>query len=95
METQARVREAQKPAGARGRAGVAARFPFGDRVAGLPPLATAAEVANLLRTSRKAVYLMAARGQLPGVIKIGRRTLFETEALLDWLDQKRVPSPKE
>ena len=61
----------------------------------VPMLSTAAEVAVILRTSRKAVYIMAERGLLPGVTKIGRRVLFRTAVLLDWLDQKRVPSPKE
>ena len=38
-------------------------------------LLTADEVAALLRTSRKAIYAMAERGLLPGVIRIGRRLL--------------------
>ena len=35
---------------------------------------------------------MMARGQLPGVIRIGRRVLVRADELVDWLDQKRVPS---
>ena len=58
-------------------------------------LMTAAEVAALLRTSRLAVYAMAERGQLPGVIRIGRRLLVRREDLVSWLDQKRAPSPLE
>ena len=61
----------------------------------VPMLATAAEVAMILRTSRKAVYLMAERGLLPGVTRIGRRILFRTDVLLHWLDQKSASSPKE
>ena len=61
----------------------------------LPMLSTADEVAVILRTTRKAVYVMAERGLLPGVTHIGRRILFRTDALLDWLDQKRAPSLKE
>jgi hypothetical protein len=38
---------------------------------------------------------MAERGLLPGVVKIGRRLLFRSDELIDWLDQKRAPSPKE
>jgi excisionase family DNA binding protein len=38
-------------------------------------LLTADEVAELLRTSRKAVYAMVERGQLPGVRRVGRRLL--------------------
>jgi excisionase family DNA binding protein len=64
-----------------------------ERVKALPLLSTADEVADLLRTTRLAIYAMAARGQIPGVTRIGRRVLFRTEELLDWLDQKRTPSP--
>ena len=62
---------------------------------GLPVLMTAEEVATLLRTSRKAVYCMADRGQLPGKTRIGRRVLFRTRQLVDYLDRKCCPSPKE
>ena len=62
---------------------------------GLPVLLTADETADLLRTSRKAIYVMAERGQLPGVTRIGRRLLFRRDTLLDWLDQKRAPSLQE
>jgi excisionase family DNA binding protein len=62
---------------------------------GLHVLLTVTEVAELLRTSRNAVYAMSERGQLPGVTRIGRRLLFRRDALLDWLDQKDAPSPKE
>jgi len=58
----------------------------------LPLLATVDETAALLRTSRKAVYSMVERGQLPGVTRIGRRVLFRRPALLDWLRQKSTPS---
>ena len=61
----------------------------------LPRLLNADETADLLRTTRTAIYAMAARGQLPGVRRIGRRLLVKTDELLDWLDQKRAPSPKE
>ena len=58
-------------------------------------LLTPDETADLLRTSRRAVYAMTERGQLPGVTRIGRRVLYRRDDLLDWLDQKRTPSPKE
>ena len=61
----------------------------------LPMLLTVDEVAQALRTSRKAVYVMAERGQLPGVTRIGRRLLVRHDALLDWLDQKRTWSLEE
>ena len=61
----------------------------------LPHLLTADDVADLLRTTRRGVYAMAEREQLPGVIRIGRRLLIRSDDLLDWLDQKRAPSLNE
>ena len=61
----------------------------------LPHLFTTTEVADVLRTTSKATYAMIARGQLPGVIRIGRRVLVRADELIDWLDQKRVPSLEE
>jgi excisionase family DNA binding protein len=61
----------------------------------LPVLLTAQEAAELLRTTRRAIYAMIERGQLPGVIRVRRRVLVRADNLLDWLDQKRAPSPEE
>jgi excisionase family DNA binding protein len=61
----------------------------------LPLLLTVDEAATLLRTTRRAIYAMIERHQLPGVIRIRRRVLFRADDLLHWLDQKRAPSPKE
>ena len=47
----------------------------------VPTLLTATEIAGLLRTSKKAVYAMIERQQLPGVVRIGRRVLIREEAL--------------
>ena len=55
-------------------------------------LLTPTEVAERLRTSRKAIYTMVERAQLPGVVRIGRRLLIREDALLDWLRQKSTPS---
>jgi excisionase family DNA binding protein len=60
-----------------------------------PVLLTVDEAADLLRTTRRAIYVMVDRRQLPGVTRIGRRLLFRADDLLDWLDQKRAPLPKE
>ena len=62
-----------------------------------PPrvLLTVDETATLLRTTRRAIYTMIERRQLPGVIRIRRRVLFRADDLLHWLDQKRAPSPEE
>ncbi len=67
--------------------------PFSDVVNDLAILLTIPEVAALLRTSRKAVYAMAERGQLPGLTKLGRRRLVRRDDLLHWLDRSRAPSP--
>ena len=55
-------------------------------------LLTPTEVAVLLRTSRKPIYTMVERAQLPGVVRIGRRVLVREDTLLDWLRQKSTPS---
>ena len=59
-----------------------------------PEFFTVQEVAEILRTSPSAIYAMLARGQLPGVTRIGRRILIRRDALLDWLDERRAPSPQ-
>ena len=62
----------------------------------LPVLLTPDEVATLLRTTKKAIYVMASRRQLPGVTHVGRRILVRRDDLLHWLDQnRRAPSLKE
>jgi excisionase family DNA binding protein len=63
--------------------------------AALPVLLTVDEAADLLRTTRRAIYAMIERRQLPGVIRVRRRVLLRADDLLDWLDQKRAPSPEE
>ena len=68
---------------------------FGRTRDTLPLLLTVDEAAALLRTTRRAIYAMIERHQLPGVIRIRRRVLFRADDLLHWLDQKRAPSPKE
>ena len=55
-------------------------------------LLTADEVGALLRLSRKAVYAMIERRQLPGVIRIGRRVRVRQTTLLEWLLQEGAPS---
>lgn len=61
----------------------------------MPFLLRPGEVARLLRTTRKAIYTMAARGELPGIVRIGRRLLVRRDDLLDWIVESRAPSPKE
>ena len=51
----------------------------------LPLLLHVEEVADLLRLSRKAVYAMVERDEIPGVTKLGRRLRFRRDALEAWL----------
>ncbi|PYR89164.1 MAG: hypothetical protein DMF84_25965 [Acidobacteria bacterium] len=45
-------------------------------------LLTVDEAAALLRTTRRAIYAMIERRQVPGVIRIRRRVLFRADYLL-------------
>jgi excisionase family DNA binding protein len=65
------------------------------QTATLPVLLTVDEAADLLRTTRRAIYAMVERHQLPGVIRIRRRVLLRADDLLHWLDQKRASSSEE
>jgi excisionase family DNA binding protein len=76
-------------------AGRAPGSPHQSRRTTLPVLLTVDEAGDLLRTTRRAIYAMIERRQLPGVIRISRRVLLRADDLLDWLDQKRAPSPEE
>jgi excisionase family DNA binding protein len=62
---------------------------------GLPRLLTPSEVAMQLRTSKKAVYAMVERCQLPGVVRIGRRVLIREDTMIEWLRQRSTPSLRE
>jgi len=65
------------------------------RSSDVPALLTPHEVAVALRTSRKAIYAMIEREQLPGIVRIGRRLLIRQDALLDFLDHNCASSPRE
>ena len=82
-------------------AGSVAPADHGPRTAGshlqrtFPLLLTVDEAADLLRTTRRAIYAMIARRQLPGVIRVRRRVLLRADDLLHWLEQKSAPSLEE
>ena len=63
-------------------------------VAAFPALMTVDETAELLRTTRKAIYALVERGQLAGVRRLGRRVLIDRDELLSSLTEERVPSPE-
>jgi excisionase family DNA binding protein len=56
---------------------------------GPPPLMTAQEVAVLLRVPRSTVYELARNRRIP-FLKVGRRTLFAQQTLLDWIATRTV-----
>jgi excisionase family DNA binding protein len=89
----------REPIGARRRAArtarLAAQRPDATARREFPVLLTVDDAADLLRTTPRAIYVMVDRGQLPGVTRIGRRLLLRADDLVDWLDQKRAPLPKE
>ncbi len=64
-----------------------------DPQSGEPVLLTVDETAELLRTTRKAIYALVERGHLPGVIRLGRRVLIRRDELLGSLSEKRTASP--
>ena len=47
----------------------------------LPELLTLDDVAMFLRTTRKAAKNMVDRGQMPGVVRVGRRILVQRDEL--------------
>lgn len=61
----------------------------------LPIYLTPDEAANLLRTTRKAIYVKIERRQIPGVTRISKKILIRTEHLLRWLDQQCASSLQE
>jgi excisionase family DNA binding protein len=63
-------------------------------VAAFPALMTVDETAELLRTTRKAVYALVERGQLAGVRRLGRRVLIDRAELLSSLTERRAASPE-
>lgn len=66
----------------------------GHSTRSLPMLLTVDDAADLLHTTRRAIYAMIERRQLPGIVRIGRRVLLRADDLLDWLNQKSAPSPR-
>lgn len=60
----------------------------------LPVLRTPDEVCAWLGVTRRALYIMVDRGQIPtaAIIKIGARLRFDESRLKDWIAEKRAPS---
>jgi excisionase family DNA binding protein len=56
----------------------------------LPEVMNVIELAALLRVDRKSAYALVARGEVPGVRRIGRTIRISRDAVLDWLRQGGV-----
>lgn len=62
----------------------------------LPTLLTVPELASVLRLTDKAIYRRAQRGEIPGVVRLGGRTLrFRREEILRWIDEGSAPQAAE
>jgi excisionase family DNA binding protein len=61
----------------------------------VPQLLTVEDMARVLRTTRKAVYRMAERGQLPGIVRVNRRLLFSAALVVKWLGHGATVSTKD
>lgn len=85
-------REAEGPsAPALGPGGGATSERTARRAASLDaPVMTVDELAALLRVNRKSIYDAIARGEIPGVRRIGRTFRASREAVLAWLREGRV-----
>jgi excisionase family DNA binding protein len=66
--------------------GVPAPMPPPATSPSIPLVLTVEEVADLLRVNRKTVYEAAARGEIPGVRRIGHTLRFYGPALVKWLE---------
>ncbi len=53
---------------------------------------TANEVAELLRVDRKSIYAAVARGEVPGVLRLGRLIRFSRSVVLRWVREGQTPS---
>lgn len=51
-----------------------------------PRFGNAKEVAKLLGLPKSTIYTRAAKGAIPGVVRVGHRMLFDLQKLTAWLD---------
>jgi excisionase family DNA binding protein len=51
----------------------------------LPLLLKVEEVAGLLRVTKRSIYTMVDRGQIPGITKVGGRLRFRRDVIEAWL----------
>lgn len=53
------------------------------------PLLTADDLALWFHCTRRAIYDRVFRGQVPGVVRLGRRLYFDRATVEDWLRKNR------
>jgi excisionase family DNA binding protein len=68
-------------------AGMAASASIDPDTSPLPDVLTVDELATILRVERKTVYGAIARGEIPGVRRIGAILRVSRDAVLTWLAQ--------
>ena len=87
----ARRAEAQQADPAAPQAGAEAGAPVAPTMPGAEsPVMTVDELAALLRVNRKTAYDAIARGEIPGVRRVGRTFRVSREAVVAWLREGRV-----
>lgn len=59
-----------------------------------PVVLTVDELAALLRVERKTAYAAIAKGDIPGVRRVGRTIRILRDAVLQWLAQGQVRVPR-
>ena len=57
-----------------------------DPLASLPEMLTVEEAAAMLRVNRNTVYDLVARGEIPGVRRVGRIFRLSRRVHLDWIE---------
>jgi|HubBroStandDraft_1064217.scaffolds.fasta_scaffold120747_2 excisionase family DNA binding protein len=60
----------------------------------LPFVLTADEAAELLRVDRKTVYGLIARGEMPGVRRLGRAVRIHRDTMLAWMAHGQGRAPR-
>jgi len=61
--------------------------PAKDSARGLPEIITVDELRALMRVDRKTIYALVARGEIPGVRRLGRAIRIHRDAVLRWIAQ--------
>lgn len=60
----------------------------GSTLSRLPSFVTVDELAALMRVDRKTLYQAIERGEVPGVMRLGRTLRIRRRVVADWLDGK-------